>query len=149
MGPQAPAPTQEPTQAAEVSQEPTQAPAPSQEPTQAPAPSQEPTQAPEPTQEPTQAPPAPEQPAEQPTTADAAPAPQAGDSVLLFRGFASEDVRTWQARMAERGWMLEVDGIYGAESASVAKRFQAEKGLKVDGIVGIQTWNASWQAPIT
>jgi peptidoglycan hydrolase-like protein with peptidoglycan-binding domain len=51
--------------------------------------------------------------------------------------------------MAERGWKITVDGIYGSQSESVAERFQAEKGLSVDGIVGIQTWNASWDAPVT
>jgi peptidoglycan hydrolase-like protein with peptidoglycan-binding domain len=51
--------------------------------------------------------------------------------------------------MVERGWDLEVDGIYGPETESVAERFQAEKGLRVDGLVGINTWNAAWEAPIT
>lgn len=121
--------------------EPSQAPSP--EPTQA-APSPEPTQA-APSPEPPPAPPA-DPPA---TSSAAAPNPQAGDSVLLFPGFAGDDVRTWQARMAERGWVLTVDGIYGAESESVARRFQAEKGLSVDGLVGIHTWNATWDAPVT
>lgn len=59
------------------------------------------------------------------------------------------DVRTWQARMRERGWRISVDGAYGPESAGVATRFQQEKGLTVDGIVGPQTWRASWVLPIT
>ena len=118
------------------------------------APSPEPTQ---PSPEPTQPSAGPSAPAPGPTAptgpettgGQAAPAPSVGDKVLLFRGAANEDVRTWQARMAERGWIITVDGIYGEQSESVAKRFQAEKGLAVDGIVGIQTWNASWDAPVT
>ena len=29
------------------------------------------------------------------------------------------------------------------------KRFQAEKGLAADGLVGRQTWDAAWTSPIT
>ncbi len=64
----------------------------------------------------------------------------------LIRG---EDVRVWQARMRARGWHIEVDGVYGPQSAEVARRFQREKGLEVDGIVGPVTWAAAWTAPIT
>ncbi|MEV6526896.1 peptidoglycan-binding domain-containing protein [Longispora sp. NPDC051575] len=59
------------------------------------------------------------------------------------------DVRTWQQRMAARGWSIGVDGWYGPQSASVARQFQAEKGLTVDGIVGPNTWAAAWTAPVT
>lgn len=60
-----------------------------------------------------------------------------------------DNVRTWQQRMADRGWSIAVDGWYGPASANVARQFQAEKGLTQDGIVGPQTWNAAWTAPIT
>lgn len=59
------------------------------------------------------------------------------------------DISTWQARMAERGWAITVDGFYGTESLSVCKTFQAEKGLTCDGIVGQQTWSAAWSAPVS
>ena len=156
---EAPAPV-EPTEAPAPA-EPTEAPA--QQPTEAPAPA-EPTEAPaeQPTQAPAQAP---SEPAPAPTTdsaqelprdpglltsvVDGIPQPTAGDSVLLFPGFAGEDVRTWQARMVERGWDLQVDGIYGQRTAQVARAFQVEKGLVVDGLVGPETWSAAWTAPIT
>lgn len=64
----------------------------------------------------------------------------------IMRG---EDVRTWQARMRERGWRIDVDGAYGPQSRQVCLAFQREKGLTVDGIVGPETWAASWTAPIT
>lgn len=57
--------------------------------------------------------------------------------------------RMWQAKMASRGWKITVDGIYGPDSAEVAKKFQKEKGLVVDGIVGPATWRATWTAPVT
>ena len=41
------------------------------------------------------------------------------------------------------------DGKYGPESRSVCMQFQAEKGLKADGLVGHRTWEASWTKPVT
>lgn len=64
-------------------------------------------------------------------------------------GSRGEAVRTWQAKMRGRGWRIAVDGVYGARSARVARQFQAEKGLRQDGIVGPKTWEASWAAPVT
>lgn len=60
-----------------------------------------------------------------------------------------EDVRTWQAKMAQRGWRIVVDGSYGPASQTICRQFQQEKRLGVDGIVGPQTWNATWTAPVT
>lgn len=60
-----------------------------------------------------------------------------------------DDVKTWQQRMADRGWRITVDGWYGPASAAVAKAFQAEKGLTADGIVGPVTWDAAWTAPVS
>jgi hypothetical protein len=60
----------------------------------------------------------------------------------LMRG---DDVRTWQRRMADLGRAIAVDGVYGPQSAGVARDFQRDKGLEADGIVGPRTWAASWQ----
>jgi N-acetyl-anhydromuramyl-L-alanine amidase AmpD len=56
------------------------------------------------------------------------------------------DVRTWQAKMRDWGWFNpgDVDGIFGSQSESVAKRFQTQKGLTSDGLVGPATWNATF-----
>ncbi len=56
---------------------------------------------------------------------------------------------TWQRQMRYRGWTISVDGYFGPQSQRVCLAFQQEKGLAVDGIVGPQTWFASWNAPIT
>jgi len=61
---------------------------------------------------------------------------------------SGEGVRRWQAQMAARGWPIGVDGRYGPESEEVCRRFQAEVGLQVDGIVGGTTWAAAWTAPV-
>ena len=58
-------------------------------------------------------------------------------------------LRVWQAQMRKRGWTISVDGLYGSQTASVTKAFQREKGLTVDGLIGVNTWNKAWTAPIT
>jgi peptidoglycan hydrolase-like protein with peptidoglycan-binding domain len=60
-----------------------------------------------------------------------------------------DDVRTWQAQMSSRGWLIVVNGTYDAASAHICKQFQQEKGLNVTGVVGPATWKAAWTAPIT
>lgn len=62
---------------------------------------------------------------------------------------SGQDVRTWQAQMAHRGWHITIDGSYGPASQEICRQFQSEKHLAVDGEVGPATWNASWQSPIT
>lgn len=61
------------------------------------------------------------------------------------------DLRRWQARMLARGWvgLGSADGLYGTRTARVARQFQNEKGLHVDGLIGKDTWDAAWTAPIT
>ena len=44
-------------------------------------------------------------------------------------GTRYENVLAWQNRMAARGWDIAADGLFGPQSASVAARFAAEKGL--------------------
>jgi N-acetylmuramoyl-L-alanine amidase/Putative peptidoglycan binding domain len=74
---------------------------------------------------------------------------------------AGTDVRTWQARMAARGWSIgpggqygDVDGQYGPECKDLCEAFQKDSNangwpLLVDGEVGPLTWAASWERPVT
>ncbi len=54
------------------------------------------------------------------------------------------DVRRWQARMAERGWVLAEDGQYGPRSRQACVSLQRQLGLDPDGIVGPNTWKATF-----
>lgn len=58
------------------------------------------------------------------------------------------DVFTWQEQMAWRGWRLAVDGIFGPQSDLVCRDFQEAKDLDVDGLVGPNTWEVSWNTPV-
>lgn len=69
--------------------------------------------------------------------------------VLTAPPMTGADVGQWQARMHERGWRLDVDGVYGESSRSTCKTFQAEKGIEADGVVGPVTWAAAWGLPVT
>lgn len=72
------------------------------------------------------------------------------ESVSGYHGHR-EDLRRWQQQMQRRGWKFDhgADGLYGPETATIARLFQKEKGLKVDGLIGPATWRAAWEAPIT
>ncbi|MGW5877793.1 peptidoglycan recognition protein family protein [Nocardiopsis terrae] len=59
------------------------------------------------------------------------------------------DLRRWQKQMLVRGWSIDADGLYGPQTARVAKQFQREKSLGVDSLIGPATWTAAWTAPIT
>jgi hypothetical protein len=60
-----------------------------------------------------------------------------------------DDLRLWQNRMGQRGWSIGADGLYGPNTADVARSFQAEKHLLADGLIGPVTWTAAWTAPTT
>jgi len=59
------------------------------------------------------------------------------------------DVLAWQRQMRARGWTITTDGYYGSGSAGACRAFQAEKGLTTDGIVGRDTWIATFTAKVT
>lgn len=59
------------------------------------------------------------------------------------------DLKAWQQQMSNRGWNITVDGLYGDQTEKIARDFQTEKGLAVDGKIGPVTWAAAWTAPIT
>lgn len=72
------------------------------------------------------------------------PKPAGPELPVCGPGGPPDVVRAFQQRFADRGWKLAVDGKPGNETATVIRKFQAEKGLGVDGIGGGQTWVALW-----
>ena len=66
-------------------------------------------------------------------------------------GSKRADVTTWQRRMAARGWRIGVDGHFGPQSAGVARKFAAEKGLhpRRSGTVDAAVWRAAWTARVS
>jgi N-acetyl-anhydromuramyl-L-alanine amidase AmpD len=76
--------------------------------------------------------------------------PKSGPAASVSGYFSHRsDLARWQGRMAERGWDLSTDGLYGPQTAAVARAFQQEKGLGVDGLIGPQTWASAWSLPVT
>jgi hypothetical protein len=84
-------------------------------------------------------------PAVQPTNAPAYP----GYLMTENPGRYDGNVKTWQARMAQRGWTIGADGYFGSQTLNVVRQFQQEKNLGVDGIIGPKTWGAAWTMPVT
>lgn len=73
----------------------------------------------------------------------------AGDSAVstasrptLRTGSKGDSVRLLQTLLNRAGYELAIDGIFGTMTRCSVKGFQSERGLKVDGIVGRQTWAA-------
>lgn len=58
-------------------------------------------------------------------------------------------IRQFQKKLRDRGWSIDVDGLFGAGTDRVVRQFQKEKGLKVDGAVGAATWRAIWTSKVT
>jgi hypothetical protein len=61
-------------------------------------------------------------------------------------------VHMWQDRMAKRGWPITVDGYFGPQSAAIAKKFAAEKGIHLTALPGEVdkgVWDAAWSLPVS
>ena len=74
--------------------------------------------------------------------------PKAGPQNCVSGYFGHRaDLSRWQQQMKNRGWSITVDGLFGNGTASVVRKFQAEKRLNVSGLINPQTWAAAWTAP--
>lgn len=61
----------------------------------------------------------------------------------LYWGVQGQDVRTVQDKLLRwRYYTGEVDGIFGASTYRAVRKFQAQNGLNVDGVVGPATARA-------
>ena len=60
----------------------------------------------------------------------------------LRKGSTRIEVELLQWTLNHYGLKTEVDGIFGPATQKNVRQYQADKGLKVDGIVGMHTWAA-------
>lgn len=82
--------------------------------------------------------------------ASAVQVPFGGDVTTAASRTVRQDVRAWQARMKQRGWRISIDGRFGPQSASVAQRFAAQKGLAVaPASLNAAVYGAAWSLPVT
>ena len=52
------------------------------------------------------------------------------------------DVMHIQVKLANLGYSVDTDGIYGRGTAAIVRQFQSDRGMDADGICGQSTWNA-------
>lgn len=66
--------------------------------------------------------------------------PQEGpkESVSGYHGHR-EDLRVWQAKAG-----ISADGLYGPSTRNSALKIQTKHGLVRDGLIGAETWGATW-----
>lgn len=76
---------------------------------------------------------------------DAPPYPYSDPSRVITIGTVGDEVILWQREMVDHGYPVVVDGYYGTEDAYQCRRLQEHAGILVDGIVGPQTWAATFQ----
>lgn len=79
---------------------------------------------------------------------DAAAKVPAFPGVSLPSPVRSAVTRAYQQRLKDRRWAIDADGFHGRGTSSTFRKFQAEKGLDVDGCGGAQTWTALWVRPL-
>jgi peptidoglycan hydrolase-like protein with peptidoglycan-binding domain len=60
----------------------------------------------------------------------------------LKQGSRGHPVPALQYLLRARGHLLTVDGIFGPKTEAAVEGFQTADQIRVDGIVGPQTWNA-------
>ncbi len=62
---------------------------------------------------------------------------------VLYWGSRNDDVRIVQRRLSQWGYYDgNITGIYGSQTQSAVRDFQRRNNLRVDGIVGPETWAA-------
>lgn len=60
---------------------------------------------------------------------------------VLMLNMAGDDIKLMQTRLKKHGYFRDrLDGIFGQNTLVAVTNFQRDAGLKVDGVVGSQTW---------
>lgn len=77
-----------------------------------------------------------------------------------FNGrYAREWLQMWANQLSRRGWSVGKgkqylhyygnDGYYGNEYEELARAFQQDQHIEVDGLIGAQTWWAAYHNPVS
>jgi peptidoglycan hydrolase-like protein with peptidoglycan-binding domain len=62
--------------------------------------------------------------------------------IQVSTGSTGDAVRAVQSQIRSRSGWLNVDGVFGPDTDGAVRSFQSFCALEVDGIVGVDTWNA-------
>ena len=65
-----------------------------------------------------------------------------GEHTLLKLGSDGGEVKKLQAQLVAQGFLDKATGQFDADTDKAVRAYQASKGLKVDGLVGQQTWGS-------
>jgi putative chitinase len=66
---------------------------------------------------------------------------------VLWPGSKGEDVARLQSLLRDLGFAVAIDGDFGPGTEVAVSRFQSERELAEDGIVGLGTWSALEEEP--
>ena len=66
---------------------------------------------------------------------------------MLALGSGGSAVRELQEALNRHGYGLAVDGVFGNKTRAAVRDYQKQKGLKLDGIVGEETWGSLLSSP--
>ena len=58
----------------------------------------------------------------------------------IRRSSRGQHVMTAQRRLQARGYDVDPDGIFGAQTEAATRQFQRANGLMADGIIGPKSW---------
>jgi len=75
-----------------------------------------------------------------PGAREAAKADTVENHTLIKRGARGGEVSDLQERLRQAGYEPGENGVYDAKTEAAVRQYQKDNGLKVDGIVGQQTW---------
>lgn len=68
-----------------------------------------------------------------------------GFYITYSRNRTANAVRTWEIRMKQNGWPIEVDGFYSDYDMDICRQLQHQAGITVNGVIGPQTWAATFE----
>ena len=80
----------------------------------------------------------------EPTTTDDPQPPPTPDPNVLERGSSGQDVEEVQGWLAVLGYVVDVDGVFGPQTAAAVEQFEQDQGYPVDGVLVIS--EREWQA---